>query len=78
MFAITHDSAINIMAPGRQSKNKDKSRKLSENGAIIKKFPLQKSNWENKAGTVDLQGYETSVLLLSFSNLCVTWSQARF
>ena len=29
-------------------------------------------------GTVDLQGLETSVLLLSFSNVCVTWSQARF
>ena len=31
-----------------------------------------------RSGTVDLQGYETSVLLLSCSNLCVTWSQARF
>ena len=30
------------------------------------------------AGTVDLQGPETSVLLLSFSNVCVIWSQARF
>ena len=29
-------------------------------------------------GTVDLQGPETSVLLLSFSNVCVTWGQARF
>ena len=39
---------------------------------------LQRNENRNTSGTVDLQGPETSVLLLSFSNVCVTWSQARF
>ena len=46
--------------------------------STLKTSPFMSRNRYVYTGTVDLQGPETSVLLLSFSNVCLTWSQARF